>query len=164
MADDGVMFSEEMNIDNSNVETTMLIGGKLIQNIDLDKMYSLIGNKELFDKYIEEKSIETEKIDEKKLEEAIGLIKSIPKDTLLKNGIQFKDETKDETKDEKVKKDKEEIKLSKRRNPSNDEINCHKPACYTQCNVPNFGFRNGWSGPDFWPFARGCPYNEAFSR
>jgi len=42
-------------------------------------------------------------------------------------------------------------------------INCKKsPAKYTQCNVPNFGFRKGWSGPEYWPFAVGYPYNFAF--
>lgn len=104
MVDDKIMFSEEMNIDKSNSETTMLVGGKLIKNIDSHKIYSLMGNKELFDKCIKEKLIETEKMDEKKLEEAIKLIKSISKDTLLKNGVQFKEGKEDkEDKEDKEK-------------------------------------------------------------
>ena len=88
-------------------------------------------------------------------EEIFKLINSFSQ---YKNCVQFKEDKED-------KEDKEEIRVRRRRNPCNDEINCHKPpACYTQCNVPNFGFRNGWSGPDYWPFAKGCPYNEAFSR
>ena len=39
---------------------------------------------------------------------------------------------------------------------------CAHPSCYTQCDVPKYGFRRGWSGPSYWPFSKGNPYKSVF--
>lgn len=148
--EDELLHTNNYNIKGELISNNLIIKDKIIKNVNNNKLSEVIKGNLILKDFLKE-SINNEKInDEKKINEAINLLKSVSPENLKSKNIKLNFNVKDNTKKDNCEKD----------NKKKDNIRKKRVIGYNQYDVPVFGFKNGWKGPQYWSFANGLPYNN----
>jgi len=158
--EDELLHTNNYNIKGELMSNNLIIKNKIIKNVDNNKLSEVIKGNLILKDFLKE-SINNEKInDEKKINEAINLLKSVSPENLKSKNIKLIFNEKDNTKKDNTKKDNTKKDNCEKDNKKKDNICKKRVIGYNQYDVPVFGFKNGWKGPQYWSFANGLPYNN----
>tara|TARA_B110001469_G_scaffold23295_1_gene24019 strand:- start:341 stop:835 length:495 start_codon:yes stop_codon:yes gene_type:complete len=149
-----ILKSSNYNVSGEIISEELILKGKTFKNIDSAKLSKVIKGKLLLKEFIKESIIKENDDDEDKINTAIKLLKSVSAEKLKEKRITFNINNKEKN------LEKTQCKNIDNKKPS---FICEKkPKCYNQCDVPAFGYKNGWCGPEYWAFSKGLPYNRTF--
>lgn len=163
------LYDSDNSYMKGNVDMEYL--NKLIEENDEEQIFKYFSLNKIEEEVEEEVEVEEEEQEEEEdveenkniLNDIVKLLKNIPENDLNDNGIYIKE-------DKVIIKEKNNCKMPLNENDKKmyskicNKSNCKypKPIKYNNCNVPKCGFKKGWSGPSYWPFSNGLPYNSTF--